>query len=124
MLSNRKKEVDFLTQRLNEGIGSHFCLITGKRKTGKTTLLKEYLNRERGAYISIGSKSTSLQLSDISDYLKTFNFIEEDIFVPSFKTWKEFFEYLFYISREKRLQVVLDDFQNIEFIEPEVFEVL
>lgn len=124
MLSNRKKEVDFLTQRLNKGEGSHFCLITGKHKTGKTTLLKEYLGRERGAYISIGSKSTSLQLSEISDYLKTFEFTEEDVFVPGFRTWKEFFEYLFYISREHRLQVVLDDFQNIEFIEPDIFEVL
>lgn len=124
MLSNRKKEVDFLTQRLNQGEGAHFCLVTGKRKTGKTTLVKEYLGRERGAYISIGSKSTSLQLSDISDYLKTFEFTKEDVFVPSFKSWKEFFEYLFYISREQRLQIVLDDFQNIEFIEPDVFEVL
>jgi AAA+ ATPase superfamily predicted ATPase len=124
MLSNRKKEVDLLTQRLNQGQGAHFCLVTGKRKTGKTTLVKEYLGRERGAYISIGSKSTSLQLSDISDYLKTFEFTEGEIFVPSFKTWKEFFEYLFYISREQRLQIVLDDFQNIEFIEPEIFDVL
>lgn len=97
--------------------GSNITLITGKRRVGKTTLVKEHLKRCRGVYISVSIKSSALQLGDISDYLKTFDFTDE--FIPGFRNWDEFFQFMFHISRHRPVNLVLDEFHNFEKIEPE-----
>ncbi|MCE1189762.1 MAG: hypothetical protein LWX56_11555 [Ignavibacteria bacterium] len=116
----REKQLEFLEQMINSvGKGSNFVLLFGKRKVGKTTLVTEHLRRLSGAYLTISSKSTPLQLADISEHLKSIHFT--DGFIPSFKSWKELFEYIFYIAKDKPVNLVLDDFHNFERIEPEFF---
>ncbi len=98
---------------------ANFVLLFGKRKVGKTTLVAEYLKRQRGIYITVSSKSSALQLNDISDYFKTIRIT--DSYIPSFRNWKEMFEYLFFISKERKICIGIDEFQNFEKIEPSVF---
>lgn len=96
--------------------GSNFVLLYGKRRVGKTTLVREHLKRRKGAYISISIKASALQLNDISDYLKSFNFTTQ--FIPGFRSWEEFFLYIFHISKDTPLNLVIDEFQNFNKIVP------
>lgn len=96
--------------------GSNFVLLYGKRRVGKTTLVREHLKRRKGAYISISIKASALQLNDISDYLKSFNFTTQ--FIPGFRSWEEFFLYIFHISKDTPLNLVIDEFQNFNKIAP------
>lgn len=100
--------------------GSNFVLLYGKRRVGKTTLVREHLKRRKGAYISISIKASALQLSDISDYLKTFEFTKQ--FIPGFRSWKEFFLYIFHISKDEPVNLVIDEFQNFSRIAPGFYE--
>ncbi|MBZ0198026.1 MAG: AAA family ATPase [Ignavibacteriaceae bacterium] len=101
---------------------SNFTLLVGKRKVGKTTLIKQFLRTNAGAYFTISNKSSFLQLQDISEYLKSYTF--PDSFIPTFQSWGNFFEFLFYIARNRPVNVVIDEFHNFELIEPEAFDEL
>jgi predicted AAA+ superfamily ATPase len=101
---------------------ANLVLLFGKRKVGKTTLIAEHLRRRRGIYLTISNKASQLQLNDISDYLKTIKL--SDSFIPTFRTWREFFEYIFSISKEQPLSLAIDEFQNFEKVDPTVYDEL
>lgn len=100
--------------------GSTFTLLFGRRKVGKTTIVKQYLKQCGGAYVSISSKSTYLQLQDIREYLSKVFFAGLD--VPEFNTWYSLFKFLFEQSKEKRLNIVIDEFHNMELVNKESIE--
>jgi AAA+ ATPase superfamily predicted ATPase len=119
----REKQLAFLDKAFDSvNGGSNFVLLFGKRRVGKTTLVAEHLRRRRGAYITVSSKSSVLQLHEISDYLKSFNFTES--FVPAFRNWKEFFEFAFYLAKEQTVNLAIDEFQNFEKLEPDFYSEL
>jgi uncharacterized protein len=114
---------DSYLSRLNElhnADESTFTVIRGPRQVGKTTLVKQYLKKNEGVYLTISSKSTYLQLRDIADHLKHFPFIED--VATEFASWREFFDYIFTLSREKSVDVIIDELQNLELVEPEAYE--
>lgn len=100
---------------------SGFILLTGKRKVGKTTLMTEHLKRHKGAYITVSLKASTMQLADIADYLRSFGFTDQ--FIPSFQSWKELFDFMFFVARTKQVNLVIDEFQNLEFIEDNLLQV-
>jgi hypothetical protein len=117
----REKQLTLLDSFSEAGKNeANFVLLFGKRKVGKTTLIAEHLRRRRGIYLTISSKASQMQLNDISDYLKTIRV--SDSFIPSFRTWKEFFEYIFYISKDKAISLAIDEFQNLERIDPHIYQ--
>lgn len=119
----RKSQLSTLHQFADQsGDQSNLILLTGKRKVGKTTLVKQFLKSNKGAYITISSKSSYLQLQDISEYLKTFYFKDE--FIPQFQSWGAFFEFLFHLAKHKPINIVIDEFQNFELIEPVAYSEL
>ena len=116
----REKQLALL-DRFNETAQheANFVLLFGKRKVGKTTLVAEHLRRQRGIYLSIGNKASVLQLNDISEYLKSIQVTEK--YIPSFRSWKEFFEYIFFIAKEYPVCLALDEFHNFEKVDPAIF---
>lgn len=100
-------------------VGSQIILIYGKRKVGKTTLLKEFLKNHYGVYLTITPKASPLLLADITSNLIDQKFC--DVFIPSFKNWKEFLNFLMFQSRGKKITVVMDEVQNMEFVDPYFF---
>ncbi|MCK6606194.1 MAG: AAA family ATPase [Ignavibacteriaceae bacterium] len=98
---------------------ANFTLVIGRRKVGKTTIIKQFLRQNSGAYFTISNKSSALQLKDISTYLKSFAMV--DSYIPSFESWRDFFDFLFHLSRTKPINVVIDEFQNFELIDPNAY---
>ncbi len=98
---------------------ANFTLVIGRRKVGKTTIIKQFLRQNSGAYFTISNKSSALQLKDISIYLKTFAMV--DSYIPTFESWRDFFDFLFHLSKSKQINVVIDEFQNFELIDPNAY---
>jgi AAA+ ATPase superfamily predicted ATPase len=98
---------------------SKFIIVSGSRKVGKTTLVNTLVKQKNGIYITISAKSSSMQLNDISDYLREIN--PPGSFIPKFENWKHLFEYFFMLANEKPVIVVLDEFHNLYNIDPDVF---
>lgn len=101
---------------------SRFILIFGKRKVGKTTIAKEFLDKYGGFYISISSKSSLPQLSDISDHLRTGS--DANTYIPKFYSWNDFFEFLFFISKKSQTNIIIDEFHNFSLVAPDVYSEL
>lgn len=100
---------------------SKIILVSGNRKVGKTALINHFLKEINGVYITITPKSTALQLRDISNYLQKSG--KFNSYVPEFESWKRFLEFLFSYSKEKPFTIAFDEFQNMEDVEPDFFQV-
>jgi len=97
-----------------------FIAISGLRRVGKTTLVKEFINGKKAIYFFVyDSKSSDELLYEFSKILKQENIITDLEYVNS---WSVFFDVLF--SRCKKYVIVFDEFQNFYNIDRSIFSVL
>ncbi|WP_148883744.1 ATP-binding protein [Thermococcus aciditolerans] len=124
MFYNRERELE----KLNEVYsfpGSSFLIIYGRRRVGKTALAREFLKDRLGLYFFAGEKDEALLLEEyvreveesLSDYLPSY-------MKPSFKSLEELIGFLLEFSRERKLVVVFDEFQNFRTVKPSFFSSL
>ena len=103
---NREKELELL-EMLNRNKPS-FVVITGKRRVGKTELIKQFLKDKRSLYLFVdGNKSRDILLAEYEEYIK------EQLGLPDyihFKNTSELFEYL--LGSKKSIIVTFDEFQR------------
>ncbi len=116
----RENEKVYL-ESVDSGIcdNSGFVIIYGNRKVGKTEFVKQYLSDKNGVYLSINTNNSKQQLEDISNYLKAQNTL--DTFIPSFSDWGELFEFFFYVGKNKRFYLAIDEFHNFDVIDKNIF---
>lgn len=108
MFINREKEIGILKERYDSN-KFEFVSIIGRRRTGKTTLIKKFLDGKKDSlyfYIPYGYEK-DIKLDLVEELISNFNisFLRE----PS---WKELFEKIFEHSRNKRMILVFDEFQR------------
>lgn len=118
---NRKTELsrlDELTQR-----SEHFAQFTsliGRRRVGKTELVRQHLKDVRtGLYFFVEKRPSHGLLIEFSERLK-----QAMPHAPIFSEWKDFFVFLFAESQRMPLVVVFDEFQNFLSVEPSVYSIL
>lgn len=105
MFVNREQEITLLNKIYNQG-KSELILLYGRRRVGKTRLLKEFIKDKNSLYF----------IGDISaDILKTFEQVIKERFVK-FQNWDDFFDFLA-IEGKKRAVVVIDEFQYLYKVE-------
>ena len=101
MFVDRKHEIDLLNKIYEKG-KAELILLYGRRRVGKTRLLKEFIKDKNSYYF----------IADISaDILTTFERVIKDRFVR-FPNWDDFFDFL-EMKGEKRVVIVLDEFQYL-----------
>ncbi|MCK4432628.1 MAG: ATP-binding protein, partial [Methanomicrobia archaeon] len=101
MFVDRKHEIDLLNKIYEKG-KAELILLYGRRRVGKTRLLKEFIKDKNSYYF----------IADISaDILTTFERVIKDRFVR-FPNWDDFFDFL-EMEGEKRVVIVLDEFQYL-----------
>jgi hypothetical protein len=109
---NREKELELL-ETLYENKPS-FVVLTGKRRVGKTELIKEFSKDKKSLYLFVDSnKSREILLSEYEDYIK------EELELPEyvrFRTSSELIEFL--LDYREGIVVAFDEFQRLLKIDP------
>ena len=89
---NRDKELSFLENKFREN-RSQFIVLWGKRRVGKTELVKQFVRNKPHVYFLSESTSEQEQLHRFSKAIGQF-FGEPLLETRGFSSWEESFEYV------------------------------
>jgi AAA+ ATPase superfamily predicted ATPase len=99
---------------------AQFTSIIGRRRVGKTELVRQHLkDAERGLYFFVEKRPSQALLIEFSECLK-----QSIPHAPIFSDWKDFFVFLFAEAQRQPLVAVFDEFQNFLSVEPAVYSIL
>lgn len=104
---NREKELDFLHRKF-QSTQSELLIFRGRRRVGKTFLLKEFCEQVNGLYLLATVSSTRDQLQSFSKIASSY-FGDTLLEMRPFNTWDEFFLYLNQ-HVQKRTAIIIDEY--------------
>jgi uncharacterized protein len=105
---NRVNELKLLNE-LYEQKKSKLIILYGRRRVGKTELLKEFLKKHKGLYILARQESEAEQLKKVSSQIAEY-FNDEVLKLNPFANWDSLFIYL---ANKPRIPIVFDEFPYI-----------
>lgn len=118
---NRKEELKLLEDHYklaNENLITE--VIIGRRRIGKTELIKKYIATKTALYFYVTKKSSQILLDDFTTIVKTqFNFVPEKLI-----SWEDFFNILFNLSEKTKFIIIFDEFQNFYHVDQSVYSIL
>jgi AAA+ ATPase superfamily predicted ATPase len=121
---DRKDELDKLAkfEKLSRK-NLFFIRITGRRRIGKTLLVREYLKRSKSPalYFFVTKKKERLLLDE---YAAVISGQFAEYLGTSFKDFDDFFAFLFNLMNRKRAIIVFDEFQNFKYVNAAMFSIL
>lgn len=107
MFAGRMKELAYLEKKY-KSIQSEFLVIYGRRRIGKTEILKKFASDKKHIFYSAIETVDKNQLELFSkEILKGSDF---EKFISTFKSWEEAFEFLANQSKDQRVLIVIDEF--------------
>ncbi|MFQ5632314.1 MAG: ATP-binding protein, partial [bacterium] len=118
---NREKELEFLHKKF-QSQQPELLIFRGRRRIGKTFLLKEFSRRVGGLYLLATVTSVQDQVQSFSQILSRY-FDDPLLAERPLTTWNEFFLYL-HQRIEKRTAVIFDEFPYLLQAQPGLSSVL
>ena len=116
---DRKKELQTLSQIEQQSQNSAcFTVITGRRRIGKTELLKYFISDKKSVYLFT---TRSAEKALCTQWQKT---LEESIGLKIFgtvETLSDLFEQIMLYSKDNHFTLVIDEFQDIEYVNKAFF---
>lgn len=115
---DREQELEAL--RKVEEISSHdaqMTVITGRRRIGKTTLIKRAFTKIPFVYFFVGKKSEALLCEELSDIIR--EELGEDL--GSFTSFPRLLGVILSISKRRNFTLVMDEFQNLTHTRGSIF---
>lgn len=116
---DRKKELQALSQIEKQSkTNACFTVITGRRRIGKTELIKNFINDKKSAYLFT---TRNAEKTLCSQWQKT---LEESIELKIFGTVEklsDLFNQIMLYSKEHHFTLVIDEFQDIEYVNKSFF---
>lgn len=116
---DRKNELTALEQIEKNSLNSaNFTIITGRRRIGKTELLKKYIKNKRSCYLFTTRSSETLLCEQWQKSLA------DDIGLKIFgkiTTLSDLFEQIMQYSKQEHFVLVIDEFQDLQIINPSFF---
>jgi hypothetical protein len=119
---NRPDELDFLEERYRRE-GFEFFVIYGRRRIGKTELIKNFLRDRPHVYLLCDKKGTDKNALRFKK--KISEFLGEPIIATD--DWEEIFEYLAARVQDRKMVICLDEFSYLvekDDAVPSVFQVI
>jgi len=107
MIFNRVAELEALKHAYNSG-RAELIIVYGRRGTGKTTLIREFLREHSGVYLFTPRGDIEEILASFSDDLS----YQLGEFIR-FGNFKDFLEFLRFKSTKERFLIVIDEFQRL-----------
>jgi len=111
---NREKEIEKISNELKKE--KAFTVVYGRRRIGKTRLLREILKEKDHVEFFVPRKRYAPALLYFQQKL-----MEQDGYSPSFATIDEFLEYLF---RNVKKPIFFDEISNFQYIDTSVYSIL
>lgn len=116
---DRKKEIESLEQiEKNSFTNANFTLIIGRRRIGKTALLKKFIEDKKSCYLFTTRTSEILLCQQWQKE------IEESIGLKIFGTISKLsvlFEQIMQFSKQEHFILIIDEFQDLQAINPAFF---
>lgn len=114
----RKKETEAL-QKIEQLSASYaqMTVVTGRRRIGKTTLVKQACTQVPFVYLFVGRKSETMLCREFTDVVS--NTLGIDL--GDFFSFSRLFSVLMQQSKTLHFTLVLDEFQNFKFVNEAVF---
>ena len=116
---NRQKEIKLFEEIWENSLNSaQLTMVVGRRRIGKTVLLKKIIEKIPSVYLFVSRKSEPLLCEEFAREIETS--LQLKIF-GEIKTFKALFAYLMEVSKSQRFTVVLDEFQELFTINPSIY---
>lgn len=96
---------------------AQMIVITGRRRIGKTTLIKRSFTGIPFLYFFVGKKSETLLCQELAEIVR--EVLGEDI--GDFMSFRRLFEVIMKISKRRNFTLVLDEFQNLKIAGEGIF---
>lgn len=99
-------------QKLNKMYESdrfEFAVIYGRRRVGKTTLIREFIKGKKAIYFIARESNEQINLENFSSDVFKVTSRESEGNV-SFTNWERAFDYIYNISRDERVILVIDEY--------------
>ena len=114
---NRKKEMQTLEKEFSKE--NSFTVIYGRRRTGKTTLIKEFIKNKNAFYFFADKQNEKIQIERFK-YQMSDHFNDEFLQNIELKNWDGIFDYLISkSSSQEKLVLVIDEFQYLCIVNKE-----
>ncbi|CAA6816352.1 MAG: archaeal ATPase, fused to C-terminal DUF234 domain [uncultured Sulfurovum sp.] len=111
MFVNRQNELKLLEEEY-ENSDFRFTILYGRRRVGKTTLLKEYISSKSYIYFLVTLEALPTVLKRFQNLVA--DFLEDDFFREiEIKSFEQIFSYLAKQNLSKKIVVVIDEFQYL-----------
>lgn len=114
------REIETETLRRIESTSKEYAqmtIITGRRRIGKTTLIKHaYVDKEM-IYFFVARKSEALLCQELSDTIR--NILGEDL--GDFSSMSRLFASIMQIAKRRHFTLVFDEFQNFKYVNEAFF---
>ena len=116
---NREREIGHF-ERIweNSENSAQMTLVIGRRRIGKTALLKKIIENIPSVYLFVSRKSEPLLCEEFVREIE--RALQTKIF-GDIKNFKALFAYLMELSKSRRFTVVLDEFQEFFNINPSIY---
>ena len=88
---------------------AQFTVVTGRRRIGKTELVKRALGDRDFVYLFVSRKS---EADLVSDFVEEFNRVVPDSVSPEIRTLQGFFREVFKVAQRQPVTVFIDEFQD------------
>ncbi len=117
---NREKELEFLTSiRERSATEAQMTVVVGRRRIGKTTLLKKAIeNEDTALYLFVTRKSEILICEEFKEEIE--RKLQVKLF-GSFTRFKDLFQYLMDLSAMRNFSLIIDEFQEFYTVNPSVY---
>ena len=100
---------------------AQFTVITGRRRIGKTELVKHAYGEDDFAYLFVSRKS---ETDLVAGFIEEMNRICPDSVSPEIRSLEGFFKEMFKLARNRPITVFIDEFQEFRKVNPSAFSVL
>ena len=110
---NREKEMETLSREYKKQ--NSFVVIYGRRRVGKTTLIKEFIKDKKAFYFFADKQNENLQIERFKNQIAE-SFKDEFLKKIEIKDWDTLFEYLIMKISNEKFVLVIDEFQYLTLI--------
>lgn len=107
---NRKREMSTLEKEYNRE--KSFVVLYGRRRTGKTTLIKEFIKDKNAFYFFADKQNESFQINRFKNQLVE-HFKDEFLKKIEINDWDTIFDYFINKVKDEKFVFVIDEFQYL-----------